>query len=269
MKVEWTRLAENLYARRLLPTLGPRIQEFASGHTNGFPIKVHKAIEACRRQSAFLQLVASRLIAALADEGIRSTILKGPQLGETIYGDPGRRLSNDIDLLVAPEQLEAAATIVQQFGYRPPSDHVRQDGLPQLHFTLNHRRGELPPIELHWRVHWYERIFSRERLLSPTVDASGAWRPAPADELAALLLFYARDGFIDLRLATDISAWWDIFGKGLPLGALDQVIRAYPPLARPLYRWRPESQNVQSAYPRLTSSQTCLACASVVLSRCA
>ncbi len=50
-------------------------------------------------------------------------------------------------------------------------------------------------MELHWRVHWYERSFAHERLLPPTPDDPPQnWRPAPADELAALLLFYAGMG---------------------------------------------------------------------------
>jgi hypothetical protein len=60
----------------------------------------------------------------------------------------------------------------------------------------------------------------------------GSRRPAPADELAALLLFYARDGFIDLRLAGDLSAWWDVYGADLPPGALDELLRTYPAFAR-------------------------------------
>jgi hypothetical protein len=55
--------------------------------------------------------------------------------------------------------------------------------------------------------------------------------PPPADELAALLLFYARDGFIGLRLASDLSAWWDAYGADLPPGALDKLPRVYPALA--------------------------------------
>lgn len=86
-------------------------------------------------------------------------------------------------------------------------------------------------MEIHWRIHWYERSFARERLLPPDADAKSNWRPAPADELAALLLFYARDGFIDLRLATDVGAWWDAFGAGLQLGALDDLLHAYPAFA--------------------------------------
>lgn len=168
----------------------------------------------------------------LAEAGIRCTPLKGPLLGEAIYGDPGRRLSSDIDLLVAPEQLSMAVEVVRALGYGAPADYVGHDGLPLLHFVLPHERGELPPVELHWRIHWYERSFACERLLPLAVDPSGQWRPALADQLAALLLFYTRDGFIDLRLATDLSAWWDVYGTDLTLGELDELIDIYPALAR-------------------------------------
>ena len=233
-EVDWSRLAETLRFRRMLPTLGPRILELAEGQSSdGFAGAVGQALETGRRQSAFLQLLSLRLMAMLADMGVRCTSLKGPLLGEAIYGDPGRRLSSDIDLLVAPEQLQAAVEVVRGLGYRAPTDHVGKDGLPLLHFTLVHEQKELPPVELHWRVHWYERNFAYERLLAPTPDESpGVWRPAPTDELAALLLFYARDGFIALRLATDLSAWWDVYGANLPLNAFDELLRVYPSFAR-------------------------------------
>jgi len=231
--VDWSRLAETLRLRRLLPALGPRILELAEGQaSDGFVAAVEQALEAGRRQGASLQLISLRVMVMLADVGIRSTPLKGSLLGEAIYGDPGRRLSSDIDLLVAPEQLHAAVEVVRGLGYGAPTDHVDPSGLPQLHFLLVHERQKLPPVELHWRVHCYERSFARERLLPPAEDPPGDWRPAPADELVALLLFYARDGFIDLRLATDLSAWWDVYGAELQPGALDELLRAYPALAR-------------------------------------
>jgi hypothetical protein len=158
--------------------------------------------------------------------------LKGPFLSEALYGDPGRRVSSDIDLLVATEQLPAAVEVVRRLGYASPTDYIEGSGLPALHFALPHEDGELPPVEIHWRIHWYERNFARERLLPPDAHTKSNWRPAPVDELAALLLFYARDGFIDLRLATDIGAWWDTFGVDLQLGALDDLLHAYPAFAR-------------------------------------
>jgi hypothetical protein len=232
-ELDWPRLAETLRLRRLLPVMGPRILELAEGRaSDDFAAAVKQAIDAGRRHSAFLQLVSLRIAAMLADEGIRSTALKGPLMGEAIYGDPGRRLSSDIDLLVPPEQLRAAVEVVRGLGYGAPTDYVQECGLPLLHFVLVHERGELPPVELHWRIHWYDRRFARERLLPAAVDLLGDWRPAPADELAALLLFYARDGFIDLRLASDLGAWWDAYGADLTPGALNEVLRAYPAFAR-------------------------------------
>jgi hypothetical protein len=232
-KVNWSRLAETLRRRKLLATLGPRITALADGNTDDiFAMAVEQAIEAGRRQGLFLQLASGRILAMLADARIRSTVLKGPPLSEAIYGDPGRRLSSDIDLLVEPAHLADAVELVRRLGYDAPSDYVHDCGLPTLHFALLHGRGALPPVELHWRIHWYERSFARERLLPPAVAQSSAWRPAPADELAALLLFYARDGFVDLRLASDLSAWWDTFGGDVQVGTLDDLLRAYPAFAR-------------------------------------
>jgi hypothetical protein len=234
-ELNWLGLVGTLRSRKLLPVLGPRILELAEGRAGGeLAAAVEQALEAGRRQGAFLQLVSQRMTASLAAAGIRSAPLKGPMLGEAIYGDLGRRLSSDIDLLVSPDELEAAVEVVRGLGYDAPTDYVEDCGLPLLHSTLLHERGELPPVELHWRIHWYERSFAQDRLLPPSADALGLWRPAPADELAALLLFYARDGFIDLRQASDLSAWWDVYGAELAPGALDEPLGAYPALGRVL-----------------------------------
>ena len=233
--VDWTALAKMLSARRLMPTLGPRVVELTGGDAAGeFASVLEEALAAARRQGALLVLVAARVQGKLTEAGIRCTPLKGPHLSETIYGDPGRRLAADVDLLVAREQLAAAVTVVRQLGYAAPTDYVDDRGLPSLHFALVHERGELPPVELHWRIHCYEGSFAGQRLLAPVDGISWDWRPAPIDELTALLLFYARDGFMDLRLATDIGAWWDVFGSSLEPAALDEPIRAYPELERAL-----------------------------------
>jgi hypothetical protein len=231
--VDWPRLEETLRVRRLLSTLGPRVLELAGDSAKGsFSAAVEEALAAARHHGGFLSLVSQRITAALATAGIRSHPLKGPALSEAIYGDPGRRLSNDVDLLVSPGQLGAAVEVVRDLGYQPPDDRTDSTGLPQLHFALAHERGELPPVELHWRIHWYERDFARERLLPPSVDPLGGWRPDPADELVSLLQFYARDGFIDLRMAADVGAWWDTLGDELQEGAMDEIVRSYPRLRR-------------------------------------
>ena len=231
-RVNWERLGETLRSRKLLPRLGPRILELTERASDDFVCAVEESVVAGRRQGTLLQLVSLRVIAALAEHNIRCTALKGPMLGEAIYGDLGRRPSSDIDLLVSAEQLPAAVGVVRKMGYHAPTDYTQDCGLPLLHFVLIHERGELPTVELHWRVHWYERRFAHERLLPPVADRVDSWHPDPADELASLLLFYARDGFIDLRLATDIGAWWDVNGSGLSAGALDEVLWSFPSFGR-------------------------------------
>jgi Uncharacterised nucleotidyltransferase len=233
--VDWPLVDHLLRTRRLLPLLGPRLVELAGDKAGDeFTLSVTEALDTGRRQGVFLQMIAERVTAALADAGIRCRTLKGPALSEALYGDPGRRPSSDIDLLVPRDRLKDAVEVVRGLGYRAPTDPIDQRGLPLLHFALIHERGQFPPVELHWRVHWYEGSFAGERLLPPTGELTGGWRPAPIDELTALLLFYARDGFTDLRLATDLGAWWDSCGASLRPGALDEEIGAYPALARVL-----------------------------------
>jgi Uncharacterised nucleotidyltransferase len=233
-RIGWKHLAGSLQQRRLLPTLGPRIVELADRPDAGFVAHVEESVEVSRRQGAFLELISARLGSALAEAGIRSFPLKGPKLSELLYGDPGRRLASDIDLLVAADQLDSAVAVVRGLGYGAPIDHVDESGLPQLHLALAHQAEELPPVELHWRIHWYERSFAEDRLLPPTLSASEEWRPAAATEIAALLLFYARDGFVDLRLASDVASWWDVRGAEVSAEDFAELVRSYPSLRRPL-----------------------------------
>ena len=227
-EVSWPQLLDVLQTRRLLPTLGPRILELTGERAeSAFEAALTDSLESTRRQAALVQLISARVQAMLAGDGIRSAPLKGPLLGEALYGEAGRRLSSDIDLLVASEDLQRAVEIVRHMGYAAPSDLVRDDGLPLLHFALVHERGELPPVELHWRIHWYERDFAHDRLLPPSAGDI-AWRPAPEDELVTLLLYYARDGLAGLRHPTDLGAWWDGFGcERIAPGAIDRTLRGY------------------------------------------
>ncbi len=230
--VDWTLLVELLRKRRLLTLLGPRLQVLApAAVAEQFASEVRTALEAGSRHGGFLELIAERVNGALSEAGIRCTPLKGPALSRMLYGDPGRRPSGDIDVLVAREQLQDAVRVVGELGYGAPGDHVDERGLPRLHFTMDHTRGQLPPVELHWRIHWYEDRYAGERLLAPAGRPAAGWRVAPIDELVALLLFYARDGFINLRHATDLGAWWDTFSEALPAAALEDTIADYPALA--------------------------------------
>lgn len=171
-----------------------------------------------RAAGVALQLETEALVARLAAAGIAARPLKGPALAELAHGDVGLRRSGDIDLLVSRAALHDAVALLVADGYAPPADPVDREGLPALHFRLEGDRRT--PVELHWRVHWYEERFAAALLE----------RDDPVDAGAALLVFYARDGFYGLRLAADVAGWYERHGRALGPGLLDARIRKHPEL---------------------------------------
>jgi putative nucleotidyltransferase-like protein len=174
--------------------------------------------------------VLDRLQAA----GIRALPLKGSILARRLYRDVAARSSVDIDILVAPNDLAAAVTAVEELGWRRAPGVSSAGGLPLLHETLVH--PTLPRVELHWRVHWYERNFATDALArAGTPRANAPLEMQPLDGLVALMLFYARDGFTGLRYPADAAAWWDLrcAGAGGPSPA-ELVTQRYPSLAAPV-----------------------------------
>jgi len=66
-----------------------------------------------------------------------------------------------------------------------------------------------PPLEIHWRVHWYGDRFVERVMAESSIGEHGLRQASPAATLSILLLCYARDGFAGLRLAIDIAALAD------------------------------------------------------------
>jgi hypothetical protein len=100
--------------------------------------------------------------------------------------------------------------------------------------VLEHPEGALPVLEIHWRVHWYETRFA-DAMLSRSRVVDRVRHLEPIDQFAALLLFYARDGFTGLRLAADIGAWWDRYGDADTPRHLERLVIEHPELAE---AWR-------------------------------
>src|SRR4029450_8211514 len=79
-------------------------------------------VDSCRRPHV------ARLLADLADAGIRALVFKGAPLAHTHYEQPWLRLYTDVDLLVRDEDMDAAATRLERIGCvrlpRPHGAHV-------------------------------------------------------------------------------------------------------------------------------------------------
>jgi hypothetical protein len=194
--------------------------------------RIERLTQISREHETLLEMMTLSILANLEAAGIRALPLKGSLLARELYGDPALRSSLDIDILVDAEDLGGAAEIVRSMGWRD-LDRLGPE-LPLLHHRLDH--PTLPRVELHWRVHWYEGRFAADALAASESPGAGApLRMRPAEELASLLLFYARDGFSGLRVPADIAAWWDVRGgeSGVPWQVVD-IAERYPDLAAPL-----------------------------------
>ncbi len=187
-----------------------------------------------RKWGTTTELATLQVLHQLEVAGIRALPLKGSVLARQLYGDVAARSSIDIDLLVAPEDLSDAVTAVAELGWRWQPTVWRVGGLPALHETLLHPL--LPRIELHWRVHWYERRFASDALSRAEPAAPGEpLQMEPIDGLVALMLFYARDGFAGLRFPTDAATWWDVrCSESDTPPPIDAILRRYPDLTGPV-----------------------------------
>ena len=229
-RADCARLQAELERLRMVGIGGPRLVEIGAPPALARFVADFRAVAA--RHGVLREFATLRVLRALEDAGIPAAALKGPPLARRLYGDAGARASHDIDVLVAPEHLARAVAVAAELGYARPADRVDRAGRPLLHFALP-GAGDVPDLELHWRVHWYEERFA-PRALARSRPAEDGRRFQPPDELAMLLLFYARDGFAGLRLAADVAAWWDRCGAELDPGALAAIARAEPGLDRAL-----------------------------------
>lgn len=130
-----------------------------------------------------------RLMDALDAAGLRALAYKGPALAVRAYGHLALRTYSDLDLLVAPGDLPAAARVLRALGYASaydfspaqdaafrrvdgdyPYHHPQTDGLVELHGHVSSARfvARLPT----------ERLMARAR----TVPIGGGDVPAPADD---------------------------------------------------------------------------------------
>jgi hypothetical protein len=170
-------------------------------------------------------------VRALEAAGIQAMPLKGPGLAQVAHGALEMRSSVDIDILVSPGDVEDSLGVLKQLGYSRHPAALRS----KVHVALSHPDPERPPIELHSRLHWYGDAFSSRILREGKKDEEGIRKPSPPAGFAALLLFYAKDGFAGLRLPADIAAYADALKSDTWAEELDELV-AFDPDVSPALR---------------------------------
>ena len=231
--VDQKALADVLLRHRVLPLAGGRLLRLAPDVvTESFRTRVTAALEHARLRAFGFSTLTTRVARSLEDAGIRAVPLKGPTLAAELHGDEALREYADIDVLVPRGDFDRSIEVVRSLGWsRTDAGDVEP---PWLHRTMRHPGAALPEVEIHWRIHWYETEFA-DALLQRARVVDGLRRLDCLDQLAALLLFYARDGFTGLRFPADVAAWWDRHGSPAVPSDLRRLMTQHPALAE---TWR-------------------------------
>jgi Uncharacterised nucleotidyltransferase len=111
--------------------------------------------------SAVLACELEYLLEHFCLRGLEVLPLKGPLLSQTLYGNPGLRHSDDLDLLVRPQDFIRARTLLTDLGFKSvyPADDYHQ----------TFQRGNT----------WVELHFSVAPPSSPAMDLDRVWDRAP------------------------------------------------------------------------------------------
>lgn len=182
-----------------------------------------------RRDNLLLVARAEQALRLLHEAGVVPVALKGLDLLHRVYARIDERTVDDVDLLVAPDQLTAALRALEAAGWQPPPEPRRTHYIRSSHH-LPLRSPGLPIVEfeLHWNLAQEERfsvdvqgLFDRARPLE--IGGVPILRLEDHDLVAHLLLHHFTHYFDPrLKWALDLQAMtatpdfsWEVVARRL------------------------------------------------------
>ena len=164
----WAQLVALSERHRMLPLLYKNLKGDFEGFSIPPSFKEKYSIQT--QQTLRLATEAVRISSILNNERIPNIVLKGPLMGQQLYGDLAIRPSRDIDIMVTPDNMAACHRVFLREGYKliyPDFElSPRQWNYYQRHknqIAYRHLQSGTM-VELHWR------IFSQESLFPVTLD---------------------------------------------------------------------------------------------------
>lgn len=172
--------------------------------------QMQRAFEQIEQGALYKALDAA--LVALHAAGVPSVALKGPVLAERIYPDPTQRISGDLDLLVAPGDLERATAALATTGYEAEA-HGGVAGFRKHAHHIYLQRPRSPTIELHFRL---STSFGTTIPAAPFLERAQPYLTlrgpetrvlAPEDEFLFLAVHAAGHAFLVLSLLYDLKLY--------------------------------------------------------------
>jgi len=173
--------------------------------------------QAVAAQALRASLLLGQVLRSFSGAGLVPVVLKGPPLAARCWPEPLLRPSVDVDVLVEPDALPVARTLLASLGLAPAGEEAHHEvfegpaGMVELHHQLLSGLGAV--------LDWTQ--------LQPTQASRWEGQPlrllAPEDELvylavhAANHLFRRTSWLYDLKLLLGARAGWD-WGRVVALG---------------------------------------------------
>jgi hypothetical protein len=116
--------------------------------------RLRQAYLAAVHQEVRQKVEAVRVLGALVRVGVEVVLLKGADLRQRVYPEPGTRPMSDLDILTSPAQAGQARGVLRGLGYRLLEPEPR----PGFRERFAHAEGWEPPagatlpVDLHWEI---------------------------------------------------------------------------------------------------------------------
>jgi putative nucleotidyltransferase-like protein len=138
-------LLDDVAVRQLARDEGvlPLLESIGGGSVR--ELRVHAAVQLARR------VRITRLLNALAAEGVTALVFKGAQLAYTCYPDPALRPHVDTDVFIDPDDVERVRRVFQESGHRLIPHVTGRFVMSQFHFT-DGEVGGVHAYDVHWRI---------------------------------------------------------------------------------------------------------------------
>ena len=170
-KLEWKQTLVQLELHRLLPLVSYSLE--AHGLTDTVPqpdlAKMQNAYRQTRRANTFFLLTLNGILRAMRERDVHPVVWKGVVLADSFYPDLGTRLMEDIDLAIAPNEMDEATAAFKSLGFLEQEHQATDDA---IYFA--NQIGVL--CDVHHRV----RLFEGKESMNLTVDLEPSRMKVPA-----------------------------------------------------------------------------------------
>jgi len=212
---DWSRLASAALRHGVTPLVASRLTPAAADAGAGAAARQRIVTTgyANRLRNQYLTAELVRLLGELQRASIDVLAIKGPVLGAIAYGDQGLRTFADLDLLMRPASLAAAARLFTRLGFTADlyDEAAVASGFFDAVETNFQRSGGIVNVDLHWELApaYYrfgpggEAVW--ERAIAVPVEGATVRTLGHEDHLLYLAVHSSRHGWPALSHVSDIA----------------------------------------------------------------